>query len=120
MWNCLGTCHGHLVGAASTGSTLYVLDGRTLCFTCENCHNPDIMWTVTSFDGGMWSGLTGARLQSSQNGIDQGVVYANGTLLITNSSSLFSKKEPGSISFYEKNGANSSSKYNVLLGGNLY
>ena len=101
-----------MVGSTITESTLYVLSGRTLCFTCNTCQTSQINWSVKSFEGSTWSGSTGETLE------DQGKVFDNGTLLVTNSSNLFSTKVSGVIIFNEKGGTNSSKKYNVLLGGN--
>lgn len=118
MWICVGTCFGHAVGATVTNSTIYVLSGRTLCFTCLSCFTVNISWSVRSFQGNAWRGLTGERLQSIHNLTDQGVIYTNGTLLVTNSSTLFTKETPGTVTFNELDVLNSSREYNILIGGN--
>ncbi len=98
-------------------SDLYVIGNRTLCITCQSCQSSEISWRVTSFEGKVWTGLTGGRLHSRNNLTDQGVVYENGTLLITNSSKLFSKGKAGDITFTETDSPSLSKTFRIILGG---
>ena len=102
------------MGPSASDSTLYVFGGRALCFTCQSCQSSNISWEVTSFEGNIWTGVAGGRLHSRHNLTDRGVVYNNGTLLITNSSMLFSKESPGNITFIE---ASLRKLYRIILGG---
>ena len=113
----LGSCITNTLDPINNGSTLYVTGRTTLCFSCNACSSPSISWNLISYEGHIWTGDSGENLSSEDSPKDRGEVYSNGTLLVTNSSSVFSTSHPGIIRFSEQ-GSQDTWKYNVYLGGN--
>lgn len=111
----IGTCTGVTL---NTDSTIYVHGGRTLCFSCITC-DTDILWNITSHQGEIWGGRSGENLQSEVSSQERGAVLPDGTLQVTNSSSLFSRLTPGILQFTDLSSRNiNKSHYKVFIGGN--
>lgn len=94
-------------------SDIYVLKNKALCFFCTTCSS-EVSWNLTSHLGRRWEGKTGENLT------DIGSVLPNGTLLIINSSLVFTGSNPGILMLTDLQAlSQNSSKYNIHEGGNL-
>ena len=111
-----GICTPITLDPANVNSTVYVHNSRTLCFTCKMCSS-QILWNLTSYKGHIWSGRTGQYLESESNLQPSGEVFPNGTLLLTNSSSVFSSSTVGVLRFSED--SQQASEFSVYVGGTI-
>ncbi len=117
-----GSCTKYILDPTNTSSVIYVHQERTLCFICSTCTS-QLAWNVTSHRGHSWTGTSGQLLQSSNLVPDRGEIFPNSTLLLINSSVVFSTLRPGALRFQELQGPQPlSSDYEVHLGGkyNVY
>lgn len=97
-------------------SIIYVHNRRTLCFSCTTCDR-DLSWNLTSYQGHKWTGKTGEHIHSGSSLPFRAEVLANGTLMILNSSLVFSPTHLGTLSL-ESSG--NLSVYNIYIQGKLY
>jgi hypothetical protein len=105
----IGVCTDILLDPSHANSMVYVRGRRSLCFSCPTCGHI-LSWNVTTDPDRKWTGETGEDTLSNSFGAR---ILANGTLVIMNSSLVFSGKQPGTISFEYNNPDPSSSSSSV-------
>ncbi len=111
-----GSCTNYALDPTTTTSVIYVHQKRTLCFICSTCIS-QMAWNLTSHRGHSWTGTSGQLLLSNNLIPDRGEVFANGSLVLINSSVVFSALRPGTLRYQELQGPQPlSSEYEVYLG----
>lgn len=110
----IGICTKVFLDPLSTDSNIYVHKGRTLCFSCTTCPT-EVSWNLTSYDGNKWAGKSGEHIHSGSSLPFRAEILDNGTLLILNSSLVFSEVHPGTLGF--SSDAGNGAVYNVHLQG---
>lgn len=116
----IGICTDVILDPSSMDSVIYVHKSRTLCFSCTTCDR-ELSWNLTSYQGHKWTGKTGEHIQSGSSLPFRAEVSANGTLLILNSSLVFSQTHLGTLSFeFSGDLSKNSPVYNIYIQGKLY
>lgn len=107
-------CTNIFLDTSNTNSISYVHEMRSLCFSCQSCDR-EVTWDLISYQGHRWTGRNGER---THLGSFSAEVFENGTLLILNSSLVFSQNQPGTLKFQTSaDQANISSVYNIYIHG---
>ena len=93
---------------SGSNGTLYLPPSSSICFSCQESPNsPSVAQTWS------WS-VNSVRLSGE---FTNGEVYSNGTLLIVNSSKLFSPTQPQLVITCSSTPTLASHSANVVLGG---